>query len=189
MKQVPQSATCHQHNMTDLIVTRGDTFPRSYLDTYRSSQYYHDLKTSKSDELVLQPPADIPPVSNEMQHGHSENILDNESEFLDKTDMIIPRSRRKRVSVYDRVDPEDSIRDIVSDNDFYRYLFIIRVCSYLEFINDFIVVRFVLFKKHYDKYLHLSQKYEEARNIAYYLEEKYHEVKVRRNFLFFKCKT
>lgn len=38
--------------------------------------------------------------------------------------------------------------------------------------------RFVLFKKHYDKYLHLSQKYEEARNIAYYLEEKYHEVKV-----------
>lgn len=38
--------------------------------------------------------------------------------------------------------------------------------------------RFVLFKKHYDKYVHLSQKYEEARNIAYYLEEKYHEVKV-----------
>lgn len=38
--------------------------------------------------------------------------------------------------------------------------------------------RFVLFKKHYDKYLHLSQKYEEARNIAYYLEEKYHEIKV-----------
>lgn len=38
----------------------------------------------------------------------------------------------------------------------------------------------MLFKKHYDKYLHLSQKYEEARNIAYYLEEKYHEVKVSR---------
>lgn len=36
----------------------------------------------------------------------------------------------------------------------------------------------MLFKKHYDKYLHLSKKYEEARNIAYYLEEKYHEVKV-----------
>jgi len=36
----------------------------------------------------------------------------------------------------------------------------------------------VLFKRHYDKYLRLSQKYEEARNIAYYLEEKYHEIKV-----------
>jgi len=44
--------------------------------------------------------------------------------------------------------------------------------------------RFVLFKKHYDKYLHLSQKYEEARNIAYYLEEKYHEVKVRNLVVF-----
>lgn len=42
----------------------------------------------------------------------------------------------------------------------------------------FVYFRFVLFKKHYDKYLHLSQKYEEARNIAYYLEEKYHEIKV-----------
>lgn len=38
--------------------------------------------------------------------------------------------------------------------------------------------RFVLFKTHYDRYLHLSKKYEEARNIAYYLEEKYHEIKV-----------
>ncbi|CAG9818909.1 unnamed protein product [Phaedon cochleariae] len=43
--------------------------------------------------------------------------------------------------------------------------------------------RFVLFKKHYDKYLHLSQKYEEARSIAYYLEEKYHEVKTERDDL------
>lgn len=38
--------------------------------------------------------------------------------------------------------------------------------------------RFVLFKRHYEKYLDISQKYEEARNIAYYLEEKYHEIKV-----------
>ncbi|XP_059474810.1 uncharacterized protein LOC132196286 isoform X2 [Neocloeon triangulifer] len=62
----------------------------------------------------------------------------------------------------DRVDPEDSIRDMVSENDFYR---------------------FVLFKRHYDKYLRLSQKYEEARNIAYYLEEKYHEIKGERDEL------
>lgn len=62
----------------------------------------------------------------------------------------------------DRVDPEDSIRDMVSENDFYR---------------------FVLFKRHYEKYLRLSQKYEEARNIAYYLEEKYHEIKAERDVL------
>lgn len=60
------------------------------------------------------------------------------------------------------MDPEDSIRDMVTDNDFYR---------------------FVLFKTHYDKYLHLSKKYEEARNIAYYLEEKYHEIKAERDGL------
>lgn len=38
--------------------------------------------------------------------------------------------------------------------------------------------RFVLFKRHYDKYIALSEKYEESRGIAYYLEERYHEVKV-----------
>ncbi|EFN76439.1 hypothetical protein EAI_09064 [Harpegnathos saltator] len=56
----------------------------------------------------------------------------------------------------DRIDPEDSIRDIVTENDLYR---------------------FVLFKRHYDKYVALSAKYEEAKDIAYYLEERYHEVK------------
>lgn len=38
--------------------------------------------------------------------------------------------------------------------------------------------RFVLFKRHYEKYLDISRKYEEARSLAYYLEEKYHEIKV-----------
>lgn len=116
--------------MTDLIVSRGDTFPRSYLDSYRNSrineQFYNDLKPSKSDELVLQNPSDIP-VSTELHHGHSENLLDSntcmsptEGDFLDKPDtLVLPRSRRK-VPVYDRVDPEDSIRDIVTENDFYR---------------------------------------------------------------------
>lgn len=42
----------------------------------------------------------------------------------------------------------------------------------------FLVHRFVLFKRHYDKYIALSAKYEEAKGIAYYLEERYHEVKV-----------
>ncbi|KAJ1524722.1 hypothetical protein ONE63_009605 [Megalurothrips usitatus] len=72
----------------------------------------------------------------------------------------LQRKPSHHVGIYDRVDPEDSIRDIITDNDFYK---------------------FVLFKTHYDKYLHLSKKYEEARNIAYYLEEKYHEIKVSAN--------
>lgn len=42
----------------------------------------------------------------------------------------------------------------------------------------FVFYRFVLFKQHYEEYLHISQKYEEARTISYYLEEKYHEMKV-----------
>ncbi|KAI5729906.1 hypothetical protein M8J76_007781 [Diaphorina citri] len=75
-----------------------------------------------------------------------------------------PPSRRtsQRFSIYDRIDPEDSIRDIVSENDFYR---------------------FVLFKRHYEKYMDISRKYEEARNLAYYLEEKYHEIKTERENL------
>lgn len=156
--------------MTELIVSRGDTFPRAFLDTYRASKntdFYSDLTSSKSDELVLQNSADIP-ITEEIHHGHSENLLDSgcmsptKEDFLDNPEVVVPKCRVKRASVYDRVDPEDSIRDIVSENDFYR---------------------FVLFKKHYDKYLHLSQKYEEARNIAYYLEEKYHEVKTERDDL------
>lgn len=42
--------------------------------------------------------------------------------------------------------------------------------------------RFVLFKRHYEKYLDISRKYEEARSLAYYLEEKYHEIKVSFSF-------
>lgn len=40
--------------------------------------------------------------------------------------------------------------------------------------------RFVLFKRHYDKYVALAEKYEESRGVVYYLEERYHEVKVRK---------
>lgn len=60
------------------------------------------------------------------------------------------------------VDPEDSIRDIVTENDLYRY---------------------VLFKRHYDKYVDLAEKYKEAKSVAYYLEERYHEIKVERDKL------
>jgi hypothetical protein len=48
----------------------------------------------------------------------------------------------------------------------------------MGFLLFYFVFRFVLFKRHYEKYLNISKKYEEARNIAYYLEEKYHEIKV-----------
>ncbi|XP_060534620.1 uncharacterized protein LOC132707018 [Cylas formicarius] len=153
--------------MTDLLVPRGDTFPRAFLDAYRANRTpdpYNELSSSKSDELVLQNPTDIP-LGEEIHRGRSETLLDSgcmsptTDDFLDASPAT---GHRKRTSVYDRVDPEDSIRDMVSENDFYR---------------------FVLFKKHYDKYLHLSKKYEEARDIAYYLEEKYHEVKTERDDL------
>lgn len=152
--------------MTDLIVNRGDTFPRTYYDGFRCSraeQGYNELKSSKSDELILNNASDIP-IPSEIQHGRSENVLDQVVEHKDraKPEYVIPNNTRKRISVYDKVDPEDSIRDIVSDNDFYR---------------------FVLFKKHYDKYIKISQKYEEAKSIAYYLEEKYHEIKTERDEL------
>ncbi|KAH0821653.1 hypothetical protein GEV33_001138 [Tenebrio molitor] len=42
---------------------------------------------------------------------------------------------------------------------------------------------FVLFKTHFERYFYLAKKYEEARNNAYYLEEKYHEVKMERDDL------
>lgn len=38
--------------------------------------------------------------------------------------------------------------------------------------------RYVLFKRHYDKYVDLAEKYKEAKSVAYYLEERYHEIKV-----------
>ncbi|KAJ9584580.1 hypothetical protein L9F63_021078, partial [Diploptera punctata] len=190
--------------MTDLLIqsvtSRGETFPRSLLDGCRSSvvaRYSRsgsdslgsELKHSKSDDLVLQ----SSPISPDIQHTRcdstipkttcvvyeddivSTHVLPKAKYFSDgETDDLVshngekptrkvsgdfsdvPRISNRHVGLYDRVDPEDSIRDMITENDFYR---------------------FVLFKKHYEKYLHLSQKYEEARNIAYYLEEKYHEIK------------
>lgn len=117
--------------MTDLIVPRGDTFPRSFLDTYRANKnepLYNELTSSKSDELVLQNSMSIP-VSEEIHHGRSENLLDvttgsaSSTEYLDKQEIALPKTHR-RIPVYDRVDPEDSIRDIVTENDFYRFLYI-----------------------------------------------------------------
>ncbi|KAJ8981455.1 hypothetical protein NQ317_000131 [Molorchus minor] len=118
--------------MTELIISRGDTFPRSFLDTYRANrateQFYNELTSSKSDELVLQNSSDPIQVTEEIHHGHSENLLDvtslspTKEDFLDKVELILPKSHRRRVPVYDRVDPEDSIRDIVTENDFYRFV-------------------------------------------------------------------
>ncbi|KAG8266383.1 hypothetical protein J6590_073886 [Homalodisca vitripennis] len=159
-----------------------------------------DLKHSKSDDLVLQ---SAPVAAPEMHHGISDAAIQIQKEAcvvyeddISVLPSVLPKSlpvyysdsetsnvtkcapmeksvlkitgdfgsdgpsRRssRHIGLYDRLDPEDSIRDIISENDFYR---------------------FVLFKRHYEKYLDISQKYEEARNIAYYLEEKYHEIKLR----------
>ncbi|KAJ8664717.1 hypothetical protein QAD02_006379, partial [Eretmocerus hayati] len=70
--------------------------------------------------------------------------------------LLPPRPPGATNVIADKIDPEDSIRDIVTENDLYR---------------------FVLFKRHYDKYVALAARYEEARGLAYYLEERYHEVK------------
>uniref|UniRef100_A0A0A9Z1G4 Cingulin n=1 Tax=Lygus hesperus TaxID=30085 RepID=A0A0A9Z1G4_LYGHE len=152
-----------------------------------------DLKHSKSDDLVLQSAPISPP---EIQHGISEASLQIQREacvvyeddlgpgnlpvyFSDSETLKSPppdkpplkitgdfgdgmSSKRSSQYIHDRIDPEDSIKDIISENDFYR---------------------FVLFKRHYEKYLDISKKYEEARNIAYYLEEKYHEMKAERDCL------
>ncbi|XP_066991876.1 uncharacterized protein [Anabrus simplex] len=198
--------------MTDLLIqsvtSRGDTFPRALLDGCRPSvvaRYSRsgeslgvELKHSKSDDLVLQSSSIITP---DIQHvrcdspipktgcvvyeddlvskhvfpkakyfSDSEAEVDIKPSSLDRTGRKISgeystdlqRTPSRHVGLYDQVDPEDSIRDMITENDFYR---------------------FVLFKRHYDKYLQLSRKYEEARNIAYYLEEKYHEIKAERDGL------
>lgn len=116
--------------MTEILISRGDTFPRSFLESYRASktseQFYNDLSSSKSDEFVLQNAADIAVSDGGMFHGRSENLLDitsclspTQEDFLTTPDVILPRSHRRR-PLHDRVDPEDSIRDIVTENDFYR---------------------------------------------------------------------
>ncbi|TGZ52558.1 Reticulocyte-binding protein 2-like protein [Temnothorax longispinosus] len=43
--------------------------------------------------------------------------------------------------------------------------------------NERRVSAYVLFKRHYDKYVDLAEKYKEAKSVAYYLEERYHEIK------------
>ncbi|XP_018917917.1 uncharacterized protein [Bemisia tabaci] len=189
---------------------RSDSFRCALLDVCRSpvlSRYsredranmgFSDLKHSRSDDLVLQ---SAPVNGPEMQHGISDAALQiqkdacvvyeddvsngsakpaisspsnsesggakyRDKSFLKLTGDFgndVPNKRASQhVELYDKVDPEDSIRDIISENDFYR---------------------FVLFKRHYETYLDISRKYEEARNIAYYLEEKYHEIKAEKEIL------
>lgn len=199
--------------MTDLLIqsvsSRGESFPRALLDGCRppsvprysrsgDRELGTELKHSKSDDLVLQ--SSSLPSPPDIQHLRCDSPIpktgcvvyeddlasphvlsktkyfsDSEAE-VDVRPNVSERSRKisgdfsgeghrsssRHVGLYDRVDPEDSIRDMITENDFYR---------------------FVLFKRHYDKYLHLSKKFEEARNIQYYLEEKYHEVKAERDGL------
>nr|CAD7202475.1 unnamed protein product [Timema douglasi] len=189
--------------MTNLLLqpspSRGDTFPRSLIDSCRTSivpRYGRsedsvvntEMKHSKSDDLVLQSSVGAL-VTPECHHARCDSPIPKTGSVVYEDDLVstqyvLPKAKyfsdseadsdtrpsildksfssdshrtsARHVGLYDQVDPEDSIRDMITENDFYR---------------------FVLFKRHYDKYLHLSHKYEEARNIAYYLEEKYHEIK------------
>lgn len=146
---------------------------------------YDDIVPSRNSKLLSLYYSDSETNSNT-------NLRDSECEppMLKITgcfdDISCPSQRTSKcIDSSDKIDPEHSIRDIISRNDFYRYsvvvhlvlLLIFIVCKYyiVHVLCDF---RFVLFKKHYDEYLDISQKYEEARTISYYLEEKYHEVKV-----------
>ncbi|XP_015127235.1 uncharacterized protein LOC107048540 isoform X1 [Diachasma alloeum] len=120
--------------------------------TRTPSPLLHEQTCASEDDLVASSALrDASSTSSLLQGGHS----------------FCPYNGRATASpppnfATDRIDPEDSIRDIVSENDLYRY---------------------VLFKRHYDKYIALSEKYEESRGITYYLEERYHEVKAERDRL------
>ncbi|XP_015369667.1 PREDICTED: uncharacterized protein LOC107165788 [Diuraphis noxia] len=193
--------SCKRDTMADIMVHSADNSPRR--EVYRcgmlspvlgprsSFRMNSELKHSRSDDLILQGAPYTPP---DMQHGISDAafqiqkdacvVYDDEvndhriSVACYESPIVAPESdstpllkltgdfssegANKRCSVIDRIDPEDSIGDIISQNDFYR---------------------FVLFKRHYEKYLDISRKYEEARSLAYYLEEKYHEIKAERDSL------
>ncbi|XP_034941564.1 uncharacterized protein [Chelonus insularis] len=122
--------------------------------TRTPSSYLHEQACASEDDLV---------ASSALRDASSStNLLQ---------DSIYPYGNRRSAAspppTFDRADPEDSIRDIVTENDLYR---------------------FVLFKRHYDKYVALAEKYEESRGIAYYLEERYHEVKAEKDRLEETCK-
>lgn len=43
----------------------------------------------------------------------------------------VPSRRSSRhITLYDRLDPEDSIRDIISENDFYRYISLYKIVAF-----------------------------------------------------------
>ncbi|XP_057333721.1 uncharacterized protein LOC130672927 isoform X2 [Microplitis mediator] len=122
--------------------------------TRSPSPYFHEQTCASEDDLV---------ASSALRDASSSSSL--------LQDAMYSYGRRSAASPpptfgADRVDPEDSIRDIVTENDLYR---------------------FVLFKRHYDKYVALAEKYEESRGVVYYLEERYHEVKAEKDRLEEAC--
>ncbi|CAG2069095.1 unnamed protein product, partial [Timema podura] len=160
--------------MTNLLMqpsqSRGDTFPRSLIDSCRTSivpRYGRsedsivntEMKHSKSDDLVLQSSGGAL-VTPECHHARcdspipktgsvvyeddlvstqyvlpkakyfsdSEADSDTRPSILDKPGRKISaefssdshRTSARHVGLYDQVDPEDSIRDMITENDFYR---------------------------------------------------------------------
>ncbi|XP_075228826.1 uncharacterized protein LOC142328733 [Lycorma delicatula] len=152
----PPSSSSNHYGYNSAVVNNNTSGNSKCLPVYYSdSETYseHNKCSSNSSSPSNSYPPHIPLVD--------KSVLKITGDFGPDVPIQSRRSSQ-HIGLYDRLDPEDSIRDIISENDFYR---------------------FVLFKRHYEKYLDISQKYEEARNIAYYLEEKYHEIKAERDRL------
>ncbi|XP_020288013.1 uncharacterized protein LOC109856776 isoform X2 [Pseudomyrmex gracilis] len=130
-----------------------------------------EMRHSRSEDLLgtfsrsPSPCVDLPTTASEDDLIAASGLRD--SSAYNQAVGVAGASRRSILATPSRtvvvpVDPEDSIRDIVTENDLYRY---------------------VLFKRHYDKYVDLAEKYKEAKSVAYYLEERYHEIKAERDKL------
>lgn len=123
-----------KHSKSDDLVLQNSTTAsnssasaRSKSDNVKNSVVSGDISHSVSDSgfsTSLALPAPIPvllPKSECFSECESEN--DVRYQVLDTSRLRgkdLQRKSSHHVGIYDRVDPEDSIRDIITDNDFYR---------------------------------------------------------------------
>lgn len=128
--------------------SRGDSFSRNTMvglescrPRYRAAEQsvlHSELKHSKSDDLVLQsgPGPETPeePLTRALSPDLPYEVMPSSSRpkssyFSDSEPDVSNLGARcskihtsNHVGLYDSVDPEDSIRDMISENDFYRYV-------------------------------------------------------------------
>lgn len=103
------------------------------------SLLHTELKHSKSDDLILQggpgpdtPDEDLPRalspdlpyevVMPSSSRPKSSYFSDSEPDVSILGNRCSKVHTKHHVGLYDSVDPEDSIRDMVSENDFYRWV-------------------------------------------------------------------